>query len=457
MVKQLPPALQALLPAGRWLTAPGDCLPYGFDNSKRHGPVLAVGLPENTAEVQRIVEACAQARLPLLVRGRGTATTGATVPLEPSVVLCTERMRAIRRFSPENRYVEVEPGLLNGELQAFLRPYGFFWPPDPTSAPYASIGGNLACNAGGPRTVKYGASRDNVLGLSFVDGRGQLHRCGSHTSKGAVGYDLSRLLIGSEGTLGVICSATLKLVPSPAASASLRLAYASVEAAAEAVARLMAQPATPSALEFMDQRAIELVRERGGVALPAAAALLLLEVDGARDALPGQIEAVTQAAAGPGLLECRRADSAEEVAELWAARKALSPVLRSLKPRKINEDVVVPVAALPALVRGLEALAARERILIVNFGHAGNGNLHVNLLYDPADADEAARCQRALPAVFELVLALEGTLSGEHGIGIDKRDFVPGALGAGPLALMRGIKAVFDPEGILNPGKLWPP
>lgn len=456
MVSELLNALGAVLPADALLADDANRWVYGYDNSKRHGPVLAVALPANEAQVQALVRVCAAAQVPLVPRGRGTATTGATVPVAPSVVVCFERMQQISRIEPGNRLAVVEPGVINGDLQRALLPHGCFWPPDPTSAPYSTVGGNLACNAGGPRTVKYGASRDNVLGLRFVDGRGNLIVCGSHTTKGAVGYDLSRLLVGSEGTLGLITGATLRLTPLPAARCGLRALYDSIEAAADAVARLMSQPAIPAALEFMDARAVELVRTRARLALPPQTqALLLIEADGSAATLAETSAALAAAAMGAGCLEVCQAKSEQESLDLWAARKALSPVLRQLAPRKINEDVVVPVSRLPELVRGLDQLRERYQTLIVSFGHAGNGNLHVNLLYDPADGAAEARAQQCLTALFDLVIELEGTLSGEHGIGLDKRAFVPRAFNAETLALMQQVKQLFDPASILNPGKIW--
>ncbi len=456
-MKPLPQALRDALPATALLSDAASCAVYGYDNSKRHGPVLAVALPDSEAQVQALVRACAAERLPMVARGRGTATTGAAVPLAPSVVVCFERMQRIVHIAPGDRYAQVEPGVINGDLQRALAGHGFFWPPDPTSAPYSTVGGNLACNAGGPRTVKYGACRDNILGLRFVSGSGELIVCGSFTSKGAVAYDLTRLLVGSEGTLGLITQATLKLTPLPQARAGLRALYDSIDSAAAAVSRLMAQAATPSALEFMDARAIELVRSRAGLALPESAqALLLIEADGSRAALGDTVTAIAAAAQGPGCVELRQATDEAEQQELWAARKALSPILRSLAPRKINEDVVVPVTRLPELTRGLQQLGAQHQTLIVCFGHAGNGNLHVNLLYDPAAGDAETRARNCLAAVFDLVIALDGTLSGEHGIGIDKRDFLPRAMPAETLTLMRAIKDQFDPHGILNPGKVLP-
>ncbi|MGH8211946.1 MAG: FAD-binding oxidoreductase, partial [Rhodanobacteraceae bacterium] len=321
-------------------------------------------------------------------------------------------------------------------------------------APYCTIGGNLACNAGGPRAVKYGATRDNVLGLRAVAGNGQSFRCGTRTTKGSVGYDLTRYLIGSEGTLALITEATLKLTPKPSAVRTLRADYVDVDAAAEAVARIMAQPVTPCALEFMDDAAVQLAREHGSDIPASVGALLLIETDGEESALASAVAAVSHAARVEGLIELRAAANVAESASLWNARKALSPALRTISPHKINEDVVVPVSRVPRLIERLRELADEYALPIVSFGHAGNGNLHVNLL--PRDDAERQRAHECLPKVFKAVIELEGTLSGEHGIGTAKRDFMAQAIDTGALDLMRGIKRMFDPEGILNPGKLLP-
>jgi D-lactate dehydrogenase len=448
-------ALAQALPNDALLDDPAERLGYGYDNSKRQALPDLVALPTTHEHVVAIVRACREHRAPIVARGRGTNTTGATVPIEGGVVVSFERMNRIIEIDPDNRLAVVEPGVLNGELQRAIAPHGFFWPPDPTSADYCTIAGNLACNAGGPRTVKYGACRENVLGLRAVNGAGESLRTGSRTTKGAVGYDLTRLLIGSEGTLALITEATLKLTPKPTSIATLRALYADVDAAARAVARVMAQPQVPCALEFMDAEALRLAREIGGADIPPAGALLMIEVDGDAATIPAALDAVTRAASGPGLISIERADSAASAEKLWSARKALSPALRSIAPKKINEDVVVPVSALPALVESLREISAQSGIPIVNFGHAGNGNIHVNLLFRPEDP-AAANAPSALSAVFDRVIALGGTLSGEHGIGIDKRAFMPRAIDAATLDTMRAIKRVFDPDGLLNPGKLLP-
>ena len=449
--------LATLLGEG-WLTDASERLTYAYDNSRRHALPDAVALPRTRDQVVALVRACRRHRVPVVPRGRGTNTTGAAVPVEGGVVVSMERMDRVLDIRPGDRCAVVEPGLLNGDLQAALAPHGLFWPPDPTSAMFSTVGGNLACNAGGPRAVKYGASRDNVLAITAVTGAGELIECGTATTKGATGYDLQRLLVGSEGTLALIVEASLRLTPAPAARRAIRAIYRDVAAAAAAVARLMAQPVTPSMLEFMDADAVRLARDVGGADLPAdAGALLMIEADGDPDQLPRDIEALMAAAGGDGLVSLDDAADEAARARLWAARKALSPALRTLAPGKINEDVVVPVSRIPALVDGVQALSREFALPIVCFGHAGNGNLHVNLLYDPADAGQAERAAAAMSRVFALALSLGGTLSGEHGIGLAKREFMTQAVPPATLALMRQLKAVFDPDGILNPGKLLPP
>jgi D-lactate dehydrogenase len=466
MSSALPAALHETLAAllgDGFRTDANERLTYGYDNSRRQAMPDAVALPSTSEQVVALVRACRAHRVPVIARGRGTNTTGASVPTAGGVVVSFERMNRILDIRPGDRCAMVEPGVLNGDLQRALKPHGLFWPPDPTSADYCTIGGNLACNAGGPRAVKYGASRDNVLALTAVTGTGELIHCGSATTKGATGYDLQRLLVGSEGTLALIVEAALKLTPLPAARRALRALYRDVDAAAAAVARLMAQPVTPSMLEFMDDRAVRLARAQmrvsfGGSDIPEhVGALLMIEADGDAHTLPQALEALTTAARGDGCLDIEPAADEAARERLWAARKALSPALRSLAPGKINEDVVVPVSRIPELVAGVQTLSREHALPIVCFGHAGNGNLHVNLMYDPADPAQNERAHAAMSGVFALTLSLGGTLSGEHGIGLAKREFMTRAIDAPTLATMRAIKAAFDPDGILNPGKLLPP
>ncbi len=369
-----------------------------------------------------------------------------------------ERMDRIIKIDTDNRVMVVEPGVTNQAVQDAAAEFGFFWPPDPTSAAFCTIGGNLAFNAAGPRAVKYGTPRENTLGLRVVTGAGETLRTGVYTTKGVVGYDLTRLIIGSEGTLAIITEATLKLTPLPETKRMLQAVYKTMRDAAAAVSRIMAQPITPCALEFIDHQAINMIRAYSRATLPeGAGALLMIEVDGLEAAMEATLAAVVAAAQSAGAIEIKVAASVQEAQELWATRKALSPALRTIAPKKINEDVVVPVSRMAELIDGLTQLSQHYQIPIVNFGHAGNGNIHVNLLVNPDDHAEMARAERCLDEVFSLVLALNGTLSGEHGVGLEKRDFVERELGATAIKLMRGIKTEFDPKGILNPDKMLPP
>ena len=430
---------------------------YGMDNSRRHAVPDAVIFAFSHEQVQAVVRVCHAERIPLTARGRGTGTTGAAVPIHGGVVLSFERMNRILEVNADDRLIVVEPGVTNAEVQAAVREHGFFWPPDPTSSAFCSVGGNLAYNSAGPRAVKYGTVRDNVLALRAVSGTGEDLRSGTRTTKGVVGYDLTRLLIGSEGTLALITEATLKLTPLPEAIRTARALYQDMQSAAHAVARLMAQPVTPCALEFIDGAAMDMIRGHTAADLPPhARAMLMIEVDGSAACLEAALASVRQAAEVEGLLEWREAVDKSEVETLWATRKALSPALRKVAPKKINEDVVVPVSRIPELIVALEQLSAQHDIPIINFGHAGNGNIHVNLLLDPDAPGAWERAHACLDEVFAKVLMLGGTLSGEHGVGLEKRDFIDRELGGTAIKLMRGIQQVFDPAGILNADKTLP-
>jgi D-lactate dehydrogenase len=437
---------------------PADRWPYGQDNSRKHALPDAVALVSTHDHVVQLVRLCNEFNVPIVGRGRGTNTSGSAVPISGGLVVSFERMDKQQPIDRANRMVRAEAGALNQSVQDAAAKQGFFWPPDPTSAAYCTIGGNIAVNAGGPRALKYGATRENVLALTAVTGTGETIRTGTQTTKSAIGYDLTRLLIGSEGTLALVTDAVLKLTPLPETRRTLQAVYGSIHAATDAVAAIMAQPAIPCALEFIDRAAIQMIRGYSKADLPNdAGAMLIIEVDGAEVAMNYTTDAITRAATNSGLLRITLAKTKQEADALWATRKALSPALRNIAPNKLNEDVVVPVSRIPELIDGVDELSKKYDIPIVNFGHAGNGNIHVNLLYDTQDPKQEANALPCLSAVFDLVIRLEGTLSGEHGIGLAKRDYVPRAIDAATLAAMRAIKRQFDPKGILNPGKLLPP
>ena len=450
--------MRAVLGENRLQVAPEVRSLYAADDGPRACLPAAVAFPHSHEQVAALVAVAHAHGVPLVARGAGSGNVGGALPSPGAVVVSFECLRRVLEFNAAERLVVVEAGIPTGEIDALARAHGLFYPPDPGSAGYCRIGGNLAMNAAGPRAVKYGTTRDYVLGLCAVTGDGRTLTTGCRTTKGVVGYDLTRLLVGSEGTLALITQATLRLLPAPARIGTLRVCYESSADACAAAARVMAAPVLPSALEFMDRAAIAAIRRAGAATdLPTATqALLMVEADGDDAAVTAALAVLRRALAGPGLLELRAAESTEEVAALWRARRALSAAVKHMAARKINEDVVVPVPRLAELVAVIERLSVRHRLPIVTFGHAGNGNLHVNLLVNPDDTEQMHRADDCLAALFAAVLALGGTLSGEHGIGYEKRRFVPLELDATLLAHMGAIKRVFDPKGILNPGKLFP-
>ena len=431
---------------------------YAHDETPRHVEPEAVLFPASHADVAALVRIAFEHGIALTPRGAGSGNVGGALPAPGSAVVSFECMRRVLEFHPHNPLIVLEPRGGTQDNDRTARRPGLFYPPDPGSSAYCRIGGNLAMNAAGPRAVKYGVTRDYVLGLRAVTGSGQEIRTGCRTTKGVTGYDLTRLLVGSGGTLALITEATLKLLPAPEAIATLRACFASNRAALDAVSRVMHQAVMPCALEFMDHHAIDAIRPTGAAddLPPGTRALLMVEADGAAQDLPRQIAALEQTLAGEGLLGMRSGFKRDDIARLWAARKSLSHAVKRIAPLKINEDVVVPVSQLADFVDFIDHTAQAQRLPIVSFGHAGNGNLHVNLMVHPDDADEMRRAHLALEAIMLRALALGGTLSGEHGIGTEKRRFIAQEIDPVTLDLMRAIKQQFDPHGLLNPGKLFP-
>ncbi len=450
---QLVTELQALFPDDRLYTDPVDCYTYAYDNSRKIFPPDVVVFPLTAEEIQKVVILCNQHQIPLTPRGRGTGTAGGSLPEQAGIALSLERMLKINNVDPANRVIVAEPGVLNQSIQDAAKKHGFFWPPDPSSASYCSIGGNIATCAGGPHAVKYGTTRDHVLGLKAVTGTGDIIKTGCYTTKGVVGYDLTRLLIGSEGTLAIITEATLKLTALPSATAGITAHFTNINSCVAAIIGIMALPQLPSALEFLDAGSLNLIRGRFPGMLPSdTKAMLIIEVDGSEQELKHSINTILTACQTDGLIE---ANQTMDTTTLWKTRKALSPLLRDIAPKKINEDVVVPVNALPEFFAELECISSHHQLANVNFGHAGNGNIHVNLLINPDDKNEVRRAETCLDEIFDLVIKLNGTLSGEHGIGSEKRAFVNKEIDDVTLGLMKNIKNLFDPNNILNPGKLF--
>lgn len=446
--------LQSICDPQRVQTDPAQCWVYGNDNSRKHAPPDAVVFPQKHSEVVEIVSACYQQRIPIVPRGRGTGTTGAATAPDGGVMISSEQMDQILNFNATDRSLCAQAGVSNHAIQKHCQPHRLFWPPDPGSAAYCSLGGNIACNAAGPRALKYGATRENILQIKAVSGDAKTIVCGSLTSKSSVGFDLARLLIGSEGTLAVITEATVKLSVLAEQQTSIRIDYASVESAVDAVCVIMGQTHTPCALEFMDDTCVDLLRKYSDQAIHTQTqAVLIVTLDGSQAEVAEAVESVKKAAHNPHLLEWLPAASEDAAQRIWQARKALSPTLRNHKPHKINEDVVVPLSELSGFVRDLRTIAADNQLCIANFGHIGNGNLHVNILYDPEQEPQA---QDALDKIFNAVIRRGGSVSGEHGIGLSKLKFAKLEIDENALEKMRQIKKVFDPANILNSGKALP-
>jgi len=429
---------------------------YSFDATGKKFLPDAVVYPVNAEEVRQAVLLGNLHRFPVIPRGAGSGFSGGSLPVRGGVVLSTERMDRIVTIDTENLYAVVEPGVVTETLKQAARERGLFYPPDPASLKFSTLGGNIAECAGGMCAVKYGVTRDYVLGLEAVLGTGELIRTGVATAKGVVGYDLTRMLVGSEGTLGIVTRATLRLVPLPGAAATLLALFHGNRRSVEAVNAIVAARVTPSAMELMDRTAIDCVQALMPVPLPeGTGSALLLEVDGPEGQVAREADLLTEVCRAHGAIEVRRASDAPGREELWKLRRSISPSLRRLAPVKLNEDIVVPRSRLADMFDFLADLSDRASVRIVTFGHAGDGNIHVNIMISGTDAGETRRAEEAVGEVFRKTVEMGGTISGEHGVGISKAPFFEMEVGPLGVAVMKRLKECFDPNGILNPGKIF--
>jgi glycolate oxidase len=432
---------------------------YGTDALKRGHPADIVVFPGTTADVAAVVRVCAEHRLPMVPRGCGTGYTGGSVPTRGGVVISLERMNRILEVDEANLLAVVEPNVVTGDLQDAVEKLGLFYPPDPASLRQSVIGGNVAECAGGPRAFKYGTTKQYVLGLEAVLPTGEIVETGGKVVKNVVGYDLTHLLVGSEGTLAIITKVILRLVPKPPLQSTMRGTFPTVEAAVAAVGEIIRERVVPAAIELVDGVSLEAVArylQVRSLAPEGTAAVLLVEVDGVPASVADESIRVERALRAAGATEVVHARDEAQRQGLWRVRRELSLSLKMVAGLKFNHDVVVPKARIPALFTLVQRIASEHRLRIPCFGHAGDGNIHVNIMVDPADTDEVRRAHEAEQLLFEGVVAMEGSISGEHGIGFSKAPFLPIELGPDEIALMKRVKAAFDPHGLLNPGKIFP-
>ena len=448
--------LLSLFPGDGCVLDPEQALALGADASRRFARPWAVVRPETEEQTAEFLRFAQAENLPVYPRARGTSRVGGAVPAEGGVVVSMLRMDKILDVDAADFVAEVEPGVVTGAFQATLREKRLFYPPDPASAGYSTIGGNAATCAGGMRAVKYGVTRDYVLGLSAALPGGRIIRAGGRCHKDVSGLDLTRLFVGSGGTLGIITRLTLKLLPLPEAQASLLCAFASLEAALDAARAGFEAGILPVSLEFLDATALAAVADAGCALCPQdSGAALLYRLDGSAGAVLADLDRLKAALAPlkPLTLETAATPEAEE--KLWEVRRTVSQALHRVGPDKAAEDVAVPRGRIPAAVAAFREAGRANGLRVACFGHLGDGNIHVNVLFDARKPDELRRAASAKEAILRAALDLGGTLSGEHGLGLTKGAYLPWRHGPEEIARMRGVKAVFDPQGIMNPGKEW--
>jgi len=448
--------LERVFPGDAAVFTPEETLVYGTDASRRFAPPAAAVRPDSLEQVKELLAFAQAERIPILPRGRATNTVGDCVPVAGGIVVSTARLNRILEIDPDDFVAVVEPGVVTGDLQAAIAPQKLFYAPDPASVKFSTVGGNAATCAGGMRAVKYGVTRDHILGIEAVLPGGQVLTTGGRTHKNVVGLDLTRLFVGSEGTLGLFTRLTLKLLPLPQATATLAVAYASIDAALTAAGDVFRAGILPVALEMLGYEAMKAVAAINAVPWPAdAGAALFVRVDGSPAAVAADVALIERATAAAGPVWTERAVTPEAEENLWELRRLLNPASFKAAPDKISDDVTVPRGKLREAAAAIKTIGEEERVRILLFGHVGDGNLHVNIMHDAANADEHARAQNARERILMHCLKLRGTLSGEHGVGLSKLPFLDRQLDAGQREIMRRVKAVFDPAGIMNPQKAY--
>lgn len=437
-------------------TDPEDLICYSFDASGLESTPSAVVWPNCTEDVVKVMKHAYENKIPVVPRGAGTGMTAGAVPSRGAIILSFEKMNRILEIDSENLNVLCEPGVINGKLQRALERMELFYPPDPASMNFCTIGGNVAENAGGPRGLKYGVTRDYVMEIEAVLPNGEIITTGVKTTKGVVGYDLTRLFVGSEGTLSIFTKIRLKTLPLPEEVITLLAVFRNLESSGEAVSKIISSKIIPRTLEFIDREAIQAVEHYRPVGLPHhAEAVLLIELDGHPSAITKEAEKIVAICESLGA-DIEMAEDEDARDNLWIARRAISPALYHIKPTKINEDVVVPRNKVTEMLKRLRTLSEKSGIKIVNFGHAGDGNIHVNIMVDKADKAEYEKGVSLVEQIFKDTISLGGTISGEHGVGLTKARYIGMEMSKQEIEIMESLKKVFDPRKILNPGKIFP-
>lgn len=430
---------------------------YSYDNSKQIFLPDAVVFPENVEQVAALAKLANTHHIPIIARGAGSGTTGGALPTQGGIILSCARLNRILEIDVDNQIAIVEPGVITGEFQQALKNHNLMYAPDPASLKFCTIGGNVAECAGGPSAIKYGVTKDSIIGLEVVLANGDILKTGTRTEKGVVGYDLTRLFIGSEGTLGIITKIITRLLPLPEHKETFLLSSSSIRQATKLVASILRQNILPCTLEYMDKTALQIVSDL--LPNPIAddiQAMLIIEIDGSRQRVKEQVERLKAVIVTEKHCSLRQASTEEEIREIWLARRSISPATAKLSPYKTSEDVVVPRSLIPELVDFCETLARKLAITILTFGHAGDGNIHVNIMAADNSEEEKQKTTDAITALFQKVLSMGGTLSGEHGVGITKSPYISLELDKTSILVMQQLKQMFDKNNIMNPGKIFP-
>jgi glycolate oxidase len=439
------------------LNTPEDLAVYSYDGTFAESLPDVVVLPATTEQVSQIVKLALAEQIPVVPRGMGSGMAAGSVPFHGGMVISLTRMNHILEIDTENATVRTEAGVVTADLQAAVEKTGLFYPPDPSSIKHSTIGGNIACNAGGPRCLKYGVTGDYVLGLTVVLADGRILKTGGKPIKDVTGYDLNGLFTGSEGTLGLVTEALLRLAARPRYARTALAEFASLADASRTVNAILLAGIVPASLELMDQTAIVCIEEAMHLGLNTdVEASLIIETDGANEqTVRSEIESVARICQETGAQTVKMAQNESERASLWKARRSISPSLARKAPNKLGEDITVPRSEIPAVIQRLREISARHGLPIVIFGHAGDGNLHPNILFDKRDPEQWKKAEQMVAEIFGAALAVGGTLSGEHGVGVLKRPYLEKALGPISMDVQRHIKQALDPLNILNPGKIF--